>query len=642
MSTVVLVGNPNVGKSVIFNYLTGTYATVSNYPGTTVDILCGKTRIGNQIYEVIDTPGLYSLIPLTEEEKVTRMLLSQKKSDVVIHVVDTKNIRRMLTITLQLLEAGLPVILDLNIIDEAKRAGVIINSVLLSEVLAIPVIETSAVKNIGLEDLKKAIRNYTNKKTIPIQYSKDIEDAIHSISCKLTKGYGLDTRMIALLLLANDHMVHEQVVKEEAYPLIIKEISFLQNKYSSHLNYVIAQQRQAAIDNILKLVMVSCKQRQGDIFEKLGRYAREPITGIPILCIVLYFGLYQIVGKFGAGFLVDYIDKEIFAHLITPWVIYYTQHYVDVGWMQSLIVGEYGIFTLGVRYAMVIVLPIVGTFFLVFALLEDAGYLPRLAMLVDSLFKYFGLNGRAIIPITLGTGCGTMAVMVTRTLETKRERILATFLLALTIPCSAQLGVILSLLSHNSIALGIWSCYITCMFIVVGWGSAKLLPGARSNFYIEIPPLRLPMAKNIIKKAWFRMYWYFIEILPVFIFTSLVMWLLDYYNLLKVFIAMIDPLMARLGLPYEITPAFLLGFFRRDYGAAGLYDLSSRGLLSDNQLLVAAITLTLFVPCIAQLAVMIKERGFLLSIMMLLLIAGLAFASGWFVHQLLTFYSIAL
>lgn len=180
------------------------------------------------------------------------------------------------------------------------------------------------------------------------------------------------------------------------------------------------------------------------------------------------------------------------------------------------------------------------------------------------------------------------------------------------------------------------------MFIVVGWVSAKLLPGGRSNFYIEIPPLRLPMAKNIIKKAWFRMYCYFVEILPVFIFTSLVMWLLDYCDLLKVFIAMIDPLMLKLGLPYEITPAFLLGFFRRDYGAAGLYDLSSRGLLSDNQLLVAAITLTLFVPCIAQLAVMIKERGFLLSIMMLLIIATLAFASGWFVHHILTFYSIAL
>lgn len=413
MSTVVLVGNPNVGKSVIFNYLTGSYATVSNYPGTTVDILCGKARIGNQIYEIIDTPGLYSLIPLTEEEKVTRILLSQQHSDVIIHVIDTKNIRRMLTITLQLMEAGLPVILDLNIIDEAKHAGVIINSLLLSEILEIPVVETSAVKNIGLENLKKAIRHYTNKRTIPIQYSKDIEDAIQSISSKLTKSYGMDLRIIALLLLANDQMIHEQAAEEEEYPLIIKEISFLQNNYSTHLNYVIAQQRQAAIDNILKLVMVSCKKREGDVFEKLGRFAREPITGIPILCIVLYFGLYQIVGKFGAGFLVDYIDKEIFARLITPWVTYYTQYYVTMEWLQSLIVGEYGVFTLGVRYAMVIVLPIVGTFFLVFALLEDTGYLPRLAMLVDNFFKYLGLNGRAIIPITLGTGCGTMAVMVT-------------------------------------------------------------------------------------------------------------------------------------------------------------------------------------------------------------------------------------
>ena len=634
MATVVLVGNPNVGKSVMFNCLTGSYATVSNYPGTTVDILYGQANINGKAVDVIDTPGMYSFIPITEEEAVTRALLTQVKADVIIHVIDTKNISRMLPLTLQLMETGLPVILNLNIMDEAKRAGVVIDKKLLSEILGIPIVATSAVKKQGIENLKASIRAYHYKKPLMMAYSACIEESIQTICSKLTLSYGMPARAVALLLLSGDELVHRQVRQEPEYSVIAENIALLQKRQQAALSYIITGQRQTKAAHILQCVMAKSKQRRFDP-GYLERYVREPLTGIPILCLVLYYGLYQIVGKFGAGTLVDFMDKKLFAGLLTPLVASYTAQYIKWEWLQSLIIGEYGIFTLGIRYAIVIVLPIAGTFFLVFALLEDSGYLPRLAMLVDGVFKKIGLNGRAVIPLTLGTGCGTMAIMVTRTLETRRERLLATFLLALSVPCSAQLGVILSLLAHNSRALMLWSVYIVLIFMIAGWLSARLLPGKRSSFYMELPPLRIPAFSNILTKAWTRIFWYFVEIFPVFLITSLFMWLLAYCGALQMIIGTMEPLMLNLGLPRQAAPAFIQGFFRRDYGAAGLYDLAEQGFLSDGQLLVAAVTLTLFVPCVAQLSIMIKERGLTVTLWMLAMIIALALGSGWLVNYLL-------
>jgi ferrous iron transport protein B len=368
----------------------------------------------------------------------------------------------------------------------------------------------------------------------------------------------------------------------------------------------------------------------GDLLDRL---TREPVTGIPILLAVLYFGLYKFVGGFGAGVLVDYIDETVFAGIVTPVVNAAAERYLPWEWLRSLLVGEYGLYSMGVRYAVAIIIPIVGTFFLSFAVLEDCGYLPRLAMLMDGAFRLLGLNGRAVIPVTLGLGCGTMAVFVTRTLETRRERLLGTFLLALAVPCSAQLGLVMALLSHNSLILSVWACYILAVFIVAGWLSAKLLPGERSPFYMEMPPLRLPSLHNVLTKAYTRMVWYFWEIVPVFILASIILWAGDRSGLLAYIITQLEPVMAMLGLPPQAAQAFLLGFFRRDYGAAGLYDMAGDGTLSDPQLLVAAVTLTLFVPCVAQFMVMLKERGLVATLVMVGIIICTAFSSGWLIHR---------
>jgi ferrous iron transport protein B len=358
------------------------------------------------------------------------------------------------------------------------------------------------------------------------------------------------------------------------------------------------------------------------------------------MAFVLYFALYQFVGQFGAGTCVNFIENTVFKTHVLPWAIQAVQNTVPWTPVRDLLVGEYGVITLGLRYAIAIILPIVGTFFLAFAILEDSGYLPRLALLVDRGFKRMGLNGRAVIPIVLGFGCDTMATLVTRTLETTRERIICTILLALAIPCSAQLGVILGLLAANPAALAIWAGVVLVIMLVVGYLAGKLLPGERPMFYMELPPLRLPTLGNVFVKTYSRMVWYFREILPMFILASLLIWIGQITNIFQLLIRGIEPIVRAIGLPNEAAVAFLFGFFRRDYGAAGLYDLQKAGGMTVHQLTVAAITLTLFLPCVAQFLVMQKERGTKVTLWISLGVLLTAFAVGYLTHLAMAFFGL--
>jgi ferrous iron transport protein B len=267
--------------------------------------------------------------------------------------------------------------------------------------------------------------------------------------------------------------------------------------------------------------------------------------------------------------------------------------------------------------------------------LEDSGYFPRLALLLDRLFKTLGLSGRAVIPMVLGFACDTMATMVTRTLETKRERVLATLLLALAVPCSAQLGVILALLAGRPLAMGAWIAAVGGSFLLVGWLGARVLPGQAASFQMEVPPLRRPRLANVIVKTVTRMQWYFLEVLPLFLLASVILWALDQTGLFAYVVTAMRPVLGLLDLPGDSARIFLLGFFRRDYGAAGLFDLSQTGALDAVQVAVAAVTLTLFVPCIAQFLMMVRERGAWTAIGMLAFITPFAFGAGFVVNMVL-------
>jgi ferrous iron transport protein B len=280
-------------------------------------------------------------------------------------------------------------------------------------------------------------------------------------------------------------------------------------------------------------------------------------------------------------------------------------------------------------------MPIVGTYFFFFALLEDSGYLPRLAYLADAGLKKLGLGGRAVIPLALGFGCGTMAVLVTRVLESRRERLIATFLLALAVPCSAQLGLIMALLSREPFALLLWAAAVGGIFFLAGSMLNLLLPGQPAQFFLELPPLRRPALQAILQKTMARMRWYFAEVIPVFCAVSFVLWLLQQTGFLAALTAALAPLLGRMGLPPALGRVFLSGFFRRDYGAAGLFDLYREGALSEGQLLVAAVVLSLFLPCLAQLAMMIRERGLAASVLIACAVALLAVAAGILLRILL-------
>lgn len=628
---VAIVGSPNVGKSVLFNALTGAYVTVSNYPGTTVEVSRGKGRVNGTQIGVVDTPGMYRLLPITDEERVAREILLRERPGCVIHVADAKNLERMLPMTLQLIEAGLPIILDLNLMDEADRLGVKVDRAALENALGSPVVSTALALGRGTVQLKDTIAEHIHaakpSRATPIEYHAAIEEGLAQIEARLSGSYHMTQRTIALLLLQNDAEVTAMVREREgnAAGEILKIILTTRAKFSQPLSYVIARDQQEAARRMLDRVLILPEKRISSFAERLNEATINPVTGLPILAVAL-LALYAFVGVFGAQTLVAFLEQQVFGAYINPWVDGVLAAIVPWTIIRDLLGGEYGIITLGVRYAVAIILPIVGTFFIAFSIVEDSGYLPRLALLIDRVFKHLGLNGRAVIPLVLGFGCDTMATIVTRTLETRRERVLSTLLLSLAIPCSAQLGVMIALLAGRPHLFVIWALLIVGILLSVGFLAAKLMPGESPTFYMELPPLRLPTIGNVIVKTYTRMEWYLREVFPLFIFASVVIWFGRMTGLFDLAVHGLVPLVRWLGLPDDAAVSFLFGFFRRDYGAAGLYDL--RGAMTGAQILVATVTMTIFVPCIAQFSVTAKERGWKTALAIAAFIFPFAFLVG--------------
>ncbi|AGN16797.1 ferrous iron transport protein B [Methanobrevibacter sp. AbM4] len=652
LHNVLLIGNPNVGKSLTFNKLTGLSATVSNYPGTTVDIDTGNFKIDGETIEITDPPGMYDLNTITEEERIAKLLLFSGDYDLVVHVIDAKNIDKSIDLTLQLIDAGTDVILVLNMIDELDCMGAKVDKEGLSAKLGIPVVLTSAANDIGLDELKNTILNYddikknidsNSKARIVIHYGNDLESSINKVESKLEHRYDeMTNRAVAILLLEGDKDIRNTVKKHEKnYADVFSLVDSIEKEYDDPIKYLTKLQLSKYAlyfkDEFTTINKVK-PQTNDDFKEKLSRLMIHPVYGLIILALVLYFGLYLFVGVLGAGYLVDFFEDVIFGEWINPFLTQIVLAVIPWKPIQDLFIGSYGIVTFGLSYGIGIIFPIVSLFFIVFSILEDSGYLPRLALLTDNAFKKIGLSGRSIIPMVLAVGCGSMATMTTRTLETNRERIIATILMALTIPCSAQLGVIMSLLSSHPITLWIWLGIIIFNFIVVGLIAKRFVPGSQASFFMELPPLRVPKPKHILKKTWTRVVMYIKELLPIFILISVLIWGLDLVGIFQLIIKLFNPIIQAIGLPTSTTQSFILGFFRRDFGAAGI--LKIRDTLTGVQLLVASVTLTLFVPCIAQFIVMIKERGVKIAVGIAILSIVLAFTAGFLLNLVLTTFGV--
>jgi ferrous iron transport protein B len=711
LKKVVLIGNPNVGKSVIFRLLTGNYVMVSNFPGTTVEVSRGRMLLGGIAYEVVDTPGVNSLIPQSEDEKVACEILLRERPDVIVQVADAKNMRRTLLITSQLAEFNIPMVLVLNMIDEAEERGIEIDSQGLSDFFSIPVVETIAIYSKGRKQLLNAIQT-ANKPSNPLlalfpgekliqalegfpppvllsiewmaegdrDLNRNIADSLGSSFTQLKewqeryraagnshpakeiaglRGKLLDQAVVSFKKKRQSHFLEESGTGKKVWLglLICGLILFAWNEIGALLNiptpftlilrktgdwlnaaFTASSSGDSLIHSLLLGSNTSGHFQYGIVPEivhlllfivpvivplsvllsgsrrfahELGILTRRASTGIPILLGVLLL-LYEFVGYTGAQTLVGLIEKELFGRHLIPFL----QSLLPAGFFSELIAGKYGIISMGLTYAIGIVMPVVGTFFIAFGLLEDSGYLPRLSILSDRVMRIMGLNGKAVLPMVLGFGCGTMATMSTRILSSKRERLIAILLLALGIPCSAQLGVMMGIAAGFSqkatlTVLGV----VASQLLLVGFLASRLIRGRPSEFIFEIPPIRVPQFKNVALKTWFRLQWYLKEAVPLFILGTFVLFILDNLHLQGrsllawIQVAMEPVLVSLLHLPAQAAGVFLLGFLRRDYGAAGLYDMAREGLLTGQQVVVSLIVITLFVPCLASFLMIIREQG---------------------------------
>jgi ferrous iron transport protein B len=696
---LALVGNPNVGKSVIFGALTGTYATVSNYPGTTVEVARAAAHADTEL-EIIDTPGVNSLTPNSEDERVTRDILLAGV-DCVVQVADAKNLSRALVVSLQLADADLPFMLVLNMMDEAADRGMRIDTAALSSALGVPVVETIAVIGHGLSALQQALAGVAVSHR-RAHYPAAVERALLRIE-RLLAGFHVGPRWLAMLCLCGDDTLRPWLaehVAAAALATIEDAHRDVQAQLHGHAGYQVSRARVRAAEQLARSVTqrattdassapptytrresavglgallgcllliagdcgllphalsgwlralawsgVACAgiaaYRSPQMRAGLGCWAGQRRSGLGVLLVVLYL-VYRFVGDFAAGTGVTFLEHTVFGGYVNPAVTTVVgRGLAALGplspagaavahVLRDLLVGPYGLVTVALTYALAIILPIVTAFFIAFSLLEDSGYLPRLAVIVNRVFRGMGLNGKAVLPMVLGLGCDTMATLTARIMETRKERVLVTLLLALGVPCSAQLGVILGLFGALPLwAPLVWGGVVLGMLFAVGFLAARLLPGERSDLILEVPPIRRPQLGNVLIKTVGRLEWYLKEAVPIFVLGTLVLFVLDITGVLNRIVVASEPaVVGMLHLPPRATEAFLIGFFRRDYGSAGIYALFQHGALTPVQAVVALVTITLFVPCVANFFIIVKEHGWRMAVAMSAFIFPFAFVVG--------------
>ncbi len=626
---VVLVGTANVGKSALFGALTGRYATVSNYPGTTVDVSSAHAMVDGARVLVLDTPGTSSLIPLSEEERVTRDVLLDRNVRAAAVVADAKDLRRGIALALQLAEMGVPFAVCANMMDEAEADGLEPDLELLAFRLGVDVVPTVATRGVGLGGVREALSR-ARPSTACVAYPPEVEQALASLLPYMPKRR-VAPRGLALLALAGTDLdwlwprltshgrAHVESARADLAGAMVEPAAC-----------AIARVRLAEADRLAReSAPRPAARRRLRLAERLEALTVHPTWGYPILAAVLVL-VYAFVAKLGAGVLVDLLEDGLFAGVISPLAIRLADAVVPWAWARDLLVGPYGIVTMAFAYALALILPIVSTFFVAFAVLEDSGYLPRLAVLSNRVLRSIGLNGKAVLPMVLGLGCGTMATLTTRVLETRKERMIAILLLALGVPCSAQLAVVMILLAPLPLAATVlWLAVMAMSILIVGWLAARALPGESSELVIDLPPLRLPTLGNVLNKTLGRVEWYLKEAVPLFVAGTVILFVADRVGALGAVARFGEPVVTGLlGLPPSAATAFVAGFLRRDFGAAGLFRLAEQGQLDPVQALVATVTVTLFIPCFASFLMIARERGWTTALAVMAFVVCFALGTG--------------
>lgn len=608
---IVLMGQPNSGKSTIFNHVAGYKAVTSNFPGKTVEYTSSKINLFGEIFEIVDLPGTYSLTSFDLAELEARKYLLRNSVDVVINVIDASLLSRSLELTLQLLELKLPMIICLNMIDEAERKGIKIDIGKLSKILGVPVMPTIAVKGNGVKELFSIACKMGEKKKIgkTINFSKDVEDVITQLSKQIKKKYGdqefnVPERFLALKYLENDSYFMENYKKKsnDLFKEIIHFQNTLKETHGRQSDVVISSERHHLSMNIYESV-VSLTKPHTSLIDYLDNILMHPFLGYISLSLIFYlfFNLVFSVGKMVEEPLLEYFYK------IIPLIE------IRMG-SETLLFSIISGIIQGLAGGIAIVLPYLFPFLFGLAILEDLGYLPRIAFLLDAFLHKIGLHGKSIIPFILGYGCTVPAIMATRILESGRDRFIAS-VLATMIPCAARMTIIFALVAFYISPQAALAIYILNIIVIIISGKilSRLLPEVTPGMILEIPSYHIPSIKVALAKTWLRMKEFIFIAWPLLIVGSTLLSLLQYYKADMLINNFFSPLTSLLGLPLVVGTTLIFGILRKELSmlmliqAIGTTDVIA--VMSSTQIMTFTIFVIFYVPCVATIAVLWREIG---------------------------------
>ena len=582
-----------------------------NFPGTTVSLTAGQIKSLNAT--VYDTPGIYSIFSANEDEMVSRDILLPQISFLpissILLVADAKNLKRSLAIALQYAEYNLPMLVDINMIDEAEARGITIDFEKLSNILGVDICTSIAREGIGARKILAKLKSPRTAKKL-VNYPDWVNNFIDIIK-KLCKDPDLSPQVIGLLFLAGDKSIEGYLTKKFG-PELVEELKDLAADYRKEdtetFRALIVNLYNKKAEQIVKEIQEVEPPRKNPYLMTFGDWCTRLHTGIPIAIAVLVL-VYLFVGSFGATFLVDKINGVIFEGFLIPWTAKLLEP-IPIQFFRDLFVDpDFGILPTGIFLALGLVMPVLFCFYLVFGILESSGYLPRLSILLDKVFRKMGLNGKGVIPLVMGFSCVTMAILTTRLLDTKKEKNIATFLLLLGMPCAPLIAVMLVILDKMpfSATLTVFGIILVQTFIA-GFVANKIIPGQGSPLIFEIPPMRLPKPMQVIKSAMQKTYFFIKEAVPVFVFASLFVFLFERIGGLEITENLLRPLTNNLmGLPEKSARVFIKTIIRRESGATELEHLS--GIYTNLQLVVNLLIMTFLTPCINAILVLFKERG---------------------------------
>lgn len=623
---VLLVGNPNVGKSVVFNRLTGVGAISSNYSGTTVDYLNADMMVNGKKVTFIDLPGIYSLTNGTEDQMVAAKMLHSAEPDCVLVVADATRLEPSLVLIFQLIELGYPILVAMNMMDTARKRGEL-DVAKLSKILDVPIVPTVAVTGEGMEELLKALDTCAARRSnFKVSYDSHIEAYLEVMKLGIAKAeLKYPVRGASIKLLEGDEEFTEGIPKD--LPIQVRKLrEEFRKEHDEDLEVHVNRDRYGEAGRIISEVSrpnVQPRTRG----QKLSDLTMRPRTGIPILLAVLAGVLLTII-KVGA-----FLEET----LLSAYANLTGTFFAD---MEEAIGGELGTalasgLDLSIQAILAIVIPYILLFYLILALLEDSGYLPRVVVLLDGVMHKIGLHGQAIIPMLVGMGCNVPAILATRVIESRREKLILGTIIIMAIPCSAQMAVIIGTVGNYGGIVYVLAILAILLGLVLILGRLlhKALKFEPTSLMIEIPDLSVPHADNIVKKTWIRIKEFFVIAFPILLVGSIALELLNAYGVLEM---LVEPLAffteGWLGLPAIIIIALVFGVLRKEmsfqllvvlFGTANL-----AAVMTVQQLFVFALVMATFMPCMSAFAVMIREYGLRDSLMMALASIVLAFTLG--------------